>query len=461
MSQNAVIIGAGISGLTVAFYLKRAGFDVTVLEADPDVGGTMKSKLVNGYLIESGPTSALETTPLLREIATEVGLSSEMIYSSDAAKNRYILRDGRLHALPMSPPAFFRSRLWSLGGKLRVLAEPFHGRATEEESIAQFVRRRLGQEFLDYAINPFVAGVYAGDPERLSVRAALPKLYALEEKYGGLVLGMIRGAKERRHRAEQAKVSAKMFSFHRGMGTLPEAIAAALGDAIITNARATRLITARESFRVEVERDGQSQLLDAQTLVLATPAYRASALVGALSTETAQHLDGIYYPPVTEVVFGYKVKSVGTDLNGFGFLVPEKERRRILGTIWSSTIFPGRAPEGHVELTTFVGGTRQPEIALLADEELIKVVSEELKAIMRTEGEPDFVHLSRWERAIPQYNLGHLKTIAALEQFERAYPGIHFCANYRGGIAVGDCIMSGHKTAEMILKKEGSRHAVD
>jgi oxygen-dependent protoporphyrinogen oxidase len=263
---------------------------------------------------------------------------------------------------------------------------------------------------------------------------------------------MIKGAKERKQRAEQAKVSAKMFSFRSGMGTLPKAIAAALGDAVITKAKATRITKASGSFNVELEHDGRSQTLNATPLVLATPAYQASHLIAPLSSEIAGPLNSIYYPPVSEVVFGYKATRVGMNPDGFGFLIPEKERRNILGTIWSSTIFPGRAPDGCVELTSFVGGTRQPDTALLSDEELIGVVSEELKAIMRTSGEPEFVHISRWEKAIPQYNLGHLKTIAALEQFEQEHPGIYFCANYRGGIAVGDCIISGHRTAERILK---------
>ncbi len=180
MGPEVAIIGAGISGLSVAFFLKRAGVGVLVLEAEEDVGGTMRSRRLNGYLVELGPNSALETTPLFQELIAAAGLADERVYASEAARNRYIFRDGELHPLPLTPLAFLRSRLWSWKGKLRVLAEPFHGRVDREESVADFVRRRVGREFLDYAVNPFVAGIYAGDPERLSVRFAFPQLYALE-----------------------------------------------------------------------------------------------------------------------------------------------------------------------------------------------------------------------------------------------------------------------------------------
>ncbi|HTY59904.1 MAG TPA: protoporphyrinogen oxidase, partial [Bacteroidota bacterium] len=214
---DAVIVGGGISGLTAAYYLRRAGFQIVVLDPGDAPGGTMRTVRDGGWLVETGPTSALETTPLFGEMFEGLGITPERLYADPSSDRRYILRDSRLHPLPMTPLAFLRSSLWSPKGKLRLMKEPFVGRAEVEETIAQFVTRRLGVEFLDYAINPFVAGVYAGDPARLSVRAAFPKLYALEERYGGLVRGMVRGAGERRKRAEKAKDRARMFSFRQGM----------------------------------------------------------------------------------------------------------------------------------------------------------------------------------------------------------------------------------------------------
>ncbi len=223
---KVVVIGAGISGLCVAYWLKKHGVNVVVLERDSRVGGTMKSLREDGWLVELGPNTALETTPLFQQLFNEIGITDKRVYANEAASKRYILRDGILHALPMGPASFLTSKLWTWRGKLRLLKEPFVGRAYHEESVAEFVRRRLGSEFLDYAINPFVAGVYAGDPEQLSVQAAFPKLYALEEKYGGLVKGLIKGRKERKERDETAKSRARLFSFVDGIQSFPDAFAA-------------------------------------------------------------------------------------------------------------------------------------------------------------------------------------------------------------------------------------------
>ncbi|CUT05474.1 protoporphyrinogen oxidase, partial [Candidatus Chrysopegis kryptomonas] len=269
----------------------------------------------------------------------------------------------------------------------------------------------------------------------------------------GLIIGTIKGAKERKKREEKSKVTARMFSFINGMGTLPKAIANYLGDSVVLNAKVKSLKKYEDKFLIEFEKDGKVETLSADIVVVSTPAYVTAEIVKELSEELAQTLSKIYYPPVTEVVFGYKKEQVGLAPDGFGFLIPEKENRKILGTLWNSTIFPQRAPEGYVEFTTFVGGTRQPELALKRDDELVKIVSDELKDIMKISGEPEFVWISRWEKAIPQYNVGHLKIMDQIERFERENEGIFFCANYRGGIAVGDCVMSAEKTANKILNK--------
>lgn len=454
MNPKVVIVGAGISGLCIAFFLKRAGIPVLVLEAEEEVGGTMRSRRIGGYLVELGPNSALETTPLFQELIGALGLAQERVYANEAAKNRYILRDGTLHPLPMSPLAFVRSRLWSWRGKLRLLAEPLHGRADTEESVADFVRRRVGQEFLDYAVNPLVAGIYAGDPERLSVRFAFPRLFALEAQYGGLILGLLRGARERRRRPEASRLVARLFSFREGMGMLPRAIAATLDDALWLATRATGLSRIGAAFEIAFEREGRRDALRAERVVLAVPAYRAAPLIESFAPEAARALRRIVYPPVSAVVLGYREAAIGRPLDGFGFLVPEKEGRRILGTIWNSAIFPDRAPQGSVTLTTFVGGMRQPELAQRSDEELINLVAEELGEIMRLRDAPEFAYISRWERAIPQYELGYGEILATLDGVEREHAGLYFCANYRGGIAVGDCLRNAHETTRRILQAD-------
>src|SRR4030065_684888 len=241
--KKIVIIGAGISGLTTAYLLYKEGYDVVVLEQRDNVGGSIETVDANGFLFDRGPNSGLETTSLIQQLVKELNLESQFVYAKREGNKRYILRNGQLHALPMSPPAFFKTKLFSGKAKLRLLAEPFIGRSRDGyyESIAEFVKRRLGKEFLDYAINPFVAGVYAGNPEDLSVKSAFPKLYELEEKYGGLIVGTIRGIRERKKRAEVSKQSARMFSFIDGMIALPKAIEKYFGNNILLSSEVTSI----------------------------------------------------------------------------------------------------------------------------------------------------------------------------------------------------------------------------
>jgi oxygen-dependent protoporphyrinogen oxidase len=471
MSRRAevVVVGAGISGLTTAFWLHRSGVDVTVLEREKWVGGTMRTLRTDGWLVEMGPNSALETTPLFSEMFDALGISGQRMYASSESNRRYILRGGLLHALPMSPGAFLKTRLWSTRAKLRLLREPFTGRAGKEESIAEFVERRLGSEFLDYAINPFVAGVYAGNPEDLSVRLAFPKLFALEEKYGGLVKGMILGARDRRKRAETAKDRARMFSFVSGMQTFPDAIAEVLADRVELAAAVISVGRVRgaaehgtKGLEVTYERDGEKRALTADAVILAVPAYTASMILRNLSAQTADRLDAVYYPPVAEVFLGFHEDQFTMALDGFGYLVPAKESRNVLGTIWSSSIFPGRAPEGHVALTTFVGGARQPGLLDGDDDHIMRLVLDDINSIMGVRGQPVFTRSIRWRRAIPQYNLGYQSLLTSLEELERDVPGLFLCSNYRGGIAVGDCVMSGKSTAtraeDYVSAQSGIRH---
>jgi oxygen-dependent protoporphyrinogen oxidase len=454
MSKSVVVIGAGISGLSVAYWLKKHGVNVVVLEKDAEVGGTMKTLHENGWLIETGPNSALETTPLFGQLFEELGIQHKQLYASELSNKRYILRNGQLYPLPTNPISFFTSQLWSFSGKLRLLREPFIGRATKEETIAEFVERRLGKEFLDYAINPFVAGVYAGNPEQLSVRAAFPKLYTLEEKYGGLIKGMIRSRKERRTRKEVAKDRAKMFSFVDGMQTFPEALAANLGERVILNCTVERVIPLRAGkyplYHVFYKQHDISTTIEAHSVVFSTPAYVTANIIRPIDPEMAKMLESIYYPPVAEVFLGFKKEHIKRELDGFGYLTPAKETRRILGTIWSSSIFPNRSPEGYAALTTFVGGSRNPELITNGQEQITDIVLSELKSILGIEVAPSFSKVIRWEKAIPQYNLGYFRVLQAMEVFEKNFQGAFLCSNYRGGISVGDCVVSAENVSAKI-----------
>ncbi len=452
--RTVAIIGAGISGLCAAYWLKNQGVNVLVLEKDSAVGGTMKTLHEDGWLIETGPNSALETTPLFQQLFDAVGIADKRIYANEAAAKRYIVRDGKLHPMPMEPVSLFTSSLLTWRGKLQLFKEPFVGRSYREESIADFVRRRLGNEFLDYAVNPFVAGISAGKPERLSVQAAFPTLYALEQEYGSLVKGMIFGRSRRRQHRVKGKQRAKLFSFLDGMQTFPNALAAKLGDSIKLSCTVERIIPMRAGqypvYTLSYTQNNLRTTIEAAAGVLATPAYAMANIIRPIDPEMARTLESIYYPPVAEVFMGFKQGQIKRTLDGFGFLVPEKEERKILGTIWSSVLFPNRAPENSVALTTFVGGARQPEIAMERDEQLSNIVLDELQSLMGIAGEPLYTKIIRWERAIPQYDLGYQKILKAMERFEENFRGAFLCSNYRGGISVGDCVMSAEKTVQRV-----------
>jgi oxygen-dependent protoporphyrinogen oxidase len=449
---DTIVVGAGISGLVVAHRLQRAGFEVAVIDAGARAGGVIGSVARDGCLFERGPNSALDTTPLIGDLVEHLGLKGEMRFASQAAEKRYVVRDGVLTALPTSPGAFLSTRLFSPSAKLALLREPFLRASAPdaEESIAAFVRRRLGTEFLDYAIDPFVAGIYAGDPEAISVRAAFPKLHALEQRWGSLIRGQIFGAAERRRQKESAKNTAKSFSFAGGMQVLTDALAAAVGN-IAVHTRATRIERAAAgSFTLRGEQRGGPVEWRARSVVLATPADSAAALVREHALDAAAALEAIAYAPVATVASAYAASSIAHPLDGFGCLVPRKERRRVLGVLFSSTMFEGRAPAGTALLTTFVGGQRSPELPSLAEQDIAALAHAEHAALLGARQAPLFQTVTRWPRAIPQYTLGHLDRVARAESTARALPGLFFCANWKGGISVGDCIKSGHLSADAV-----------
>jgi protoporphyrinogen/coproporphyrinogen III oxidase len=448
---DVIVVGGGISGLAAAWALQRRGVSVMLLEAATRAGGTIGSAREHDCLFESGPNSTLETTPLIGALLDELGITGERVYANPAARNRYILRNGRLIPLPLSPLAFFSTPLFSASAKLRLLREPFVSRGAPdvEESVAAFVRRRLGGELLDYAINPFVAGVYAGDPEKLSVSAAFPRLHELEQKYGSLIRGQVFGARERARKLEQSKQAAAMLSFKRGMQTLPDAIASRLAR-IEFNAEAVAVTPGNGSFTVTASGANGPRDLHAHAVLVATPAAAAAKLVAPFSSQAAKALAAIPYPPVAVAICAYPRGMIAHALDGFGFLVPQRERRQILGTIFSSTLFGERAPPEIALLTTFIGGMRQPGLAQLEPDEIANVAQAELAALLGAPPHAKFARVIRWPRAIPQYTLGHLDRIAQIERTESDFPGLFFCANYRGGIALGDCIKSAERVAHEV-----------
>ena len=447
------VIGGGITGLTAAWHLQRAGVPVRVFEASATPGGAIGSTRHDGWLLEAGPNSLLEGSAEVAAFIDAIGLGSRRLYAADLAKNRYVVRGGKLVPMPASPIGFLQTRLFSLSAKIGLLSEPFRARSAPDsaESVAEFVERRLGREFLDYAVNPFVGGVYAGDPRQLSVRYAFPKLHALEQEHGSL----LRGALKRRNASGGPK--GRIFSFPEGLAELPRALAHLLGNTVHFSTPVSTVRRTEGHWEVVSECGGKSRAEKFSAVICALPADALATLrfEGVPGAARLAAMREIPHPAVVSIFAGFRRKEVAHPLDGFGLLMPEVEQRRILGALFSSTLFPGRAPEGHVAITTFVGGVRSPQLAQLDDAALKQLVREELSELLGVQGDPVFFNVRRWPRAIPQYTLGYARFKEIFEAVESAAPGLYFGGNARDGISLANCIASGRRLATAVEQIAG------
>ena len=471
MHKDVVVVGAGISGLVCAYRLRTLGIDVTLIEPTDRVGGAITSETTDGYLIERGPNSTQGTEELLA-LVDELGINGDLL-EGDPKAPAYVYFGGSLHVVPAGPGALIKSRLLSIRGKVRLFTEPLipRRRSEQEESVADFARRRIGREPAERLVAPFVSGIYAGDSEKLSVQAAFPRLANLESTYGGLIRGTIAKAREaRRARKSAAAVLEKaaparrrLVSFGGGMSVLPQTLAARLGEDVLTGCH--EIVLPRQHFDasgrdqptgdgaefvVEYARDGLTETVRCRELVIAATAFGAARLIEPLSPELGALLAEIEYPRVAVVHLGYDRSSVKHSLDGFGFLAAPSERLNVLGCVWSSSLFEGRAPAGKVLLTSFAGGARNPAITTLPDSELVALVHGDLTNVLSIEGEPAVIGITRWDRAIPQYNLGHAARVRKIESILKNVPGIHLIGNYLHGVAVGDCVKEADARAREI-----------
>ena len=440
MDKRICVIGGGISGLTSAFLLVSRGYNVTLFEADPYVGGNIRTETKDGFLLEHGPNSLLRS-PQLVELIDALGLRNEVLPASPSAKKRFVLQGGELKPLPTGLGSFALGNYFSGRAKLRLLKEPFvSSRSAPEESVASFFERRLGPEVVQKAVDPFISGIFAGDPSRLSVREAFPKLFDMERSHGSLLRGAISGKREK-----VDKSLPRSFTFQNGLSTLTGRLQQAIGDGVRLGTRVKGVARDASGYKVELA-DGTSETYDA--VIVSTKADQAAVLIEKLDGDAADRLHEIYYPPITVVRSGYRKAAMRSSTEGFGFLVPKSEGRGILGSLWTSSVFPGRAPEDHSLFTTFVGGARSPELCELSDDETTKLVHRELCAILDIGEEPVFTSLTRWKKAIPQYNIGYSETVETIEKFTGSNAGVFICSNFYRGISVGDCVKNAYQTAD-------------
>ena len=453
---ETLVVGGGISGLACAAHLKRNGRTVRLVEQNDHLGGVIRTLSDSGYQIETGPNSLLvrPEEPLL-EYLSRSPLTESIQMAGSTGKKRFILKNGKPLALPMTLSEGIFTPALSLSGKLRLLKEPFippaaeaEGFSPEEETVADFVRRRLGEEFLESLIDPFVKGVYASDPRLLSMADTFPRLVAMEKGYGSLIKGGL--ALARKKKGPSPPFSRQILSFTRGMGALPESLAQLLEDDAGTNAEVIACARTGNGFRTALLFEEETYYIRSKNLVLALPAGQTAGIIEPLSPGTAPLLEQIPYAPIAVVYLGYPRERIAHPLDGFGLLVPSRERRKILGALFSSSLFPGRAPEGHVLLTVFVGGMVQPKLAQAFDEDLLPIVFGEIQSMLGATGTPSYVRIQRWGAAIPQSIPGHGARVRAIES--SLPPGLHLAGAYVGGVSVSQTFSAGIRAAEKILQ---------
>jgi oxygen-dependent protoporphyrinogen oxidase len=446
------VIGAGLTGLSAALALSRAGRPVTVFDSAPEVGGVIRSERhADGWLIESGPNS-LQETPALAALVEELGLRPSRQLAAPEAKNRYIVRDGRLRPLPMSPPAFLRSDLFSFRTKARLLREYFRRPLprTGDLPLADFFREHFGQELLDYALDPFVSGIYAGDASRLSARHAFPTLWKAEQEHGSLIKAQLVSAREKRARGH-ASGPPPIISFTQGLASLPRALAAGLpAGSIRLGVPVTQLSRTPSGWIVDA---APTQRFSHVILALPAPALARLGIGAPGAQASLASLDHLLHPPVTSLFLGYRRADIAHPLDGFGVLLPSIEKRPLLGVLFNSTLFAGRAPAGHVALTVMVGGARNPELAGHPLDYQLPVVQKELVALLGVRAEPVFVRRTHWPRAIPQYLLDHDAHREVIRAAEARNPGLHIGGPVIDGIGLPACVTAGRRLAEAALAR--------
>jgi len=457
------IIGAGISGLATAHAIqtqaREAGLEIetVILEKEDRLGGKIWSIKDEGFLCEWGPNGFLDNKPMTLEFCDRLGIRDRLLRSDDNARKRFIYSGKILNRLPENGPSFLKSKLISWPGKIRLATEMFRPARLDDvdETLADFGRRRLGAEALDKLIAPMVSGIFAGDPETMSLQSCFPRIRELEREYGGLIRAMVRLAKKKRAEIREGKAVASaagpggvLTSFHEGIQELTDSAAQALAGEVRKGADVSRISRKGEGFELLLA-DGSHQ--DVDIVVSAAPAHALAPMLEELDAPLAELLRGIPYATMNVVCFGYERKRISMDLDGFGYLIPKKEGKSILGTLWDSSIFPNRAPEGHVLLRSMMGGATNPQAIDLSEDDVVQRVRTDLKEIMGIDAPPDFVRVFRHRNAIPQYIVGHARRLGAIDERLIGLPGLFLTGNAFRGVGLNDCVNASNQTAERVV----------
>lgn len=450
MALRIVVIGGGISGLSLGYLLsQKKEYDVIVSEAQKRAGGKIWTERHDSFIVEGGVNAFLDNRALTLELIKRLSLPP--LRSSDSARKRFVYSEGRLHRLPESPPAFLASPLISPLGKIRLFMEVFipKGKA-DDETLREFAIRRLGREAYEKLIDPMASGVYAGNPEEMSLKSCFPRIDELEKKYGSLIKALI-SLKRQSKKSVGVSPSGVLTSFRGGMNDVVEALSTALGERLRKSERAVSVERLSSGYIVHFK---DSTKVEADAVVLAVPSYEAEGILKELDRNLSSLLGEIHYPPVSVVALAYRKdrlpRETLRELNAFGFLVPSREKRKILGVLYDSSIFPNRAPEGYVLLRAMIGGARSPDTALFDERKLIEIVGGEIKDIVAIRAEPEFSRVFRHERAIPQYVVGHSRRLSQIEERLSRYKGLYITGNALRGVGFNDCIENSFKLSKKI-----------
>ncbi len=445
MSVDVAIIGGGISGLATAYYLKQAGHRVAVLERQARPGGNAISERLDGFLMEHGPSTIAENSTHALALSAAFGMEHQRCDLGAGVDCRYLVKDGELNRIPLGPMGFLLSDYLSLPGRLRMMAEPLVRRRSangQEETIAEFCRRRFGREFADRVIEPLVGGIYAGRSDALSLAGVFSKFADFENRHGSVTRGMISGI-----RSGRRMPGSRLMSWRDGVGSLPQALAETLRSEIKTGVAVRRIRRNGDGFQIDM---GEQGALSAASVVVATQPHVAAGLLENLDPTAADAASDISAPPMAVVFLGYKRDQVDHPLDSLGFLSASAEGRSVNGVQFCSTMFPNRAPTDHVAVSAYIGGARHPDLATRSAEDLTALVRSELADLIGARGEPIVDHVRHWPRGIPQYGLGHAARVSAIESLNSRQPGLFVTGNFFTGPSVSACLESAGSAASNV-----------